>query len=339
MPHESTPWAFELPPLWFEDFSGTADRSRGIREPWYHFPRIPMTIEQRRKAMRRLSIIILTTIGALAVTGSGASAPGSAAGDPVQPVASHGLPASLDALYPPQAEQPEYLMRMVGLNGHLVGIGIDLEQQDLEHAAVSYASFKAAYLELAGLVPEWRDRFPEAPVEALDAALTAGDPAQVGPAFGAVGAVCGSCHHETMAAVAYRYHWPDANTITTVDPVSGARVGHAEFMHQLDHSLTGITHDLAQGQLDAARGHYQDFRRRFEALAGTCEDCHGTEERHYFTDAASVARVEAIGAALGEQPPDPAAVNGAVMEVGVATCHRCHLVHVPAAFAKSAARH
>lgn len=255
----------------------------------------------------------------------------------VQPVASHGLPPSLDALYPPQAPQPEYLLQMLRLNSLMVGVAIDLEQQELEHATAGFAAFKAAYLEVAELVPEWRDRFPIAPVEALGAALASGDPAQVGPAFGAVGAVCGSCHHDSLTAAYHRYHWPDANAITTTDPVSGQRVGHAQFMHQLDFSLTGITHDLGQGQVEAARAHYRDFEKRFAALAETCEDCHGTEERHYFTDAASAARVEAIGAALAADSPDPAAVQGAVMEVGVTTCHRCHLVHVPAAFSKAAA--
>ncbi len=257
----------------------------------------------------------------------------------LRPVASHGLPASLDALYPPQAQGPEYLMRMVGLGAAMTGIGVDLAQQDVEHAAQSFAAFRAAYLGVAELVPEWRDRFPIAPVDALGAALASGDPAQVGPAFGAVGGVCASCHHDSMAAAYHRYHWPDANAITTTDPVSGQRVGHAQFMHQLDFSLTGITHDLGQGQVEAARAHYRDFEKRFAALAGTCEDCHGTEERHYFTDAASTARVEAIGAALAAASPDPAAVQAAVMEVGVATCHRCHLVHVPAAFSKPAQGH
>jgi cytochrome c556 len=287
-------------------------------------------------------LVLSAAAGALALAAAAppvAAGAAAAGGEAVQPVASHGLPASLDALYPPQARQPEYLMQMVGLGAAMTGIAVDLEQQDLEHAAQSFAAFRAAYLATAGLVPEWRDRFPAEPVEALGAALASGDPARVGPAFGAVGGVCASCHHDTLTAAYQRYHWPDANAITTVDPVSGQKVGHAQFMHQLDFSLTGITHDLGQGQVEAARAHFRDFQKRFAALAGTCEDCHGTEERHYFTDAASAARVEAIGAALAATSPDPAAVQGAVMEVGVTTCHRCHLVHVPAAFSKAAAAH
>jgi hypothetical protein len=142
-----------------------------------------------------------------------------------------------------------------------------------------------------------------------------------------------------MVAVTQRFGWPDASTITATDPVSDRSVSHAELMHMLDFSLTGITHDLAQGQVDAARGHWIDFKRRFAALAETCEDCHGIEERFYFTDAASAARVEAIGQALGADVPEVAAVQQAVAEVGMHTCHRCHLVHVPAAFAKAQIAH
>lgn len=256
-----------------------------------------------------------------------------------QTVASHGLPASLDALYPPQAQQPKYLMHMVDLGARMTGVAVDLATQDFEHLASSFAAFEAAYRETAGLVPEWRDRFPVEPVTSLGEALASGEPDRVGPAFAAVGGVCADCHHDTMVAVTQRFDWPNANAITATDPVSGEKVAHAEFMHMLEFSLTGVTHDLAQGQVDSARTHYQDFRRRFEVLAETCEDCHGIEERFYFTDAASKARVEAIGAALDADAPDPAAVQGAVMEVGFNTCHRCHLVHVPAAFAKARAMH
>ncbi len=287
------------------------------------------------------SRLVVSVAVAIAVAGSVAGTAGQqeAHGTASQTVASHGLPASLDALYPPQAQQPVFLMHMVGLGARMTGVVVDLAGQDLEHLASSFAAFEAAYREMAGLVPEWRDRFPMEPVTSLGEALASGDPDRVGPAFDAVAGVCDSCHHDNMVAVTQRYHWADANAITTTDPVSGRKVAHAEFMHMLDFSLTGITHDLAQGQLDSSRKHYQDFRRRFAVLGEICEDCHGVEERFYFTDAVSTGQVEAIGAALEAAAPDPAAVQGAVMEVGFNTCHRCHLVHVPAAFSKAPVMH
>ena len=285
---------------------------------------------------------VVSVAGAIAVAGGAAVAAGQQVSQPsgvAQAVASHGLPASLDALYPPQAAQPQYLIGMVDLGARMSGVAVDLATQDFENVAASFAAFEAAYRATAGLVPEWADRFPIEPVAALGEALASGDPDRVGPAFAAVGGVCESCHHDTMVAVTQRFDWPDANAITVVDPVSGSKVSHAEFMHMLDFSLTGITHDLAQGQADSARQHYQAFKRRFTVLGEICEDCHGTEERFYFTDASSAARVEAIGEALDSADPNPAAVQGAAMEVGFNTCHRCHLVHVPAALSKVAATH
>jgi cytochrome c556 len=285
---------------------------------------------------------VVSVAVAIVVAGSAAGLAGlqeATQGAAAQTVASHLVPASLDSLYPPQAPQPQYLMHMVALGARMSGVAVDLATEDFENVASSFAAFEAAYRETAGLVPEWRERFPMGPVASLGEALASGDPALVGPAFAAVGGVCAACHHDTMVAVTQRFHWQDANAITTTDPVSGQKVAHAEFMHMLDFSLTGITHDLAQGQVDSARKHYQDFRRRFAVLAETCEDCHGIEERFYFTDAASAARVEAIGAALEAAVPDAAAVQGSVMEVGFNTCHRCHLVHVPAAFTKGPALH
>jgi cytochrome c556 len=285
---------------------------------------------------------VIVVVFVIAMAGSAAGNAGeheTGHGTAAQTVASHGLPASLGALFPPQASKPVFLMQMVNLGSRMTGVAVDLATRDLERLAPSFAAFEAAYRETAALVPEWSDRFPMEPVVSLGEALASGDPDRVGSAFAAVGGVCESCHHDTMVAVAQRHDWPDANAITTTDPVSGQNVAHAEFMHMLDFSLTGITHDLAQGQTESARSHYQDFKRRYQTLAETCEDCHGVEERFYFTDAASTARVEAIGAALNTSDPDPAAVQGAVMEVGFNTCHRCHLVHVPAAFAKASAVH
>jgi cytochrome c556 len=260
-------------------------------------------------------------------------------GSAAKMVPSHGLPAALGVLFPPQASEPEFLMHMFGLGGGMTGVVVDFATQDTEHLASSFEAFAATYRETAGLVPEWGDRFPMGPIDALGEALASGDPGRVGPAIEAVAEVCESCHHENMVAVTQRFEWPDANAITITDPVSNGKLSHAEFMRMLDFSLTGITHDLAQGQVDAARGHFADFKHRFAALGDMCEECHGTEERFYYTDAASAARVEAIGEALAADAPDPAAVGGAVMEVGLMTCHRCHLVHVPAAFAKASAAH
>ena len=42
------------------------------------------------------------------------------------------LPASLEALYPPKAGQPVFLLRMFGVNMTLTGIAVDLFENDLD---------------------------------------------------------------------------------------------------------------------------------------------------------------------------------------------------------------
>jgi cytochrome c556 len=226
-------------------------------------------------------------------------------------------------------------MSMVDLAAAMTTIAVDLSEQDVENAANGFARFKTVYAEAAELVPEWRDRYPGGPVQELGDALAGGDPEKVMAAFGAVGAVCSDCHRATMAAVQHLYHWPDPRAITASDPVTGEKVDFIRFMHQLDFSLTGVTADAVQGQVEASRRHFRDFRARFGILAEICQECHGTEERRYFTDATAHALVERLGASLANATPDLDAVTKAAAAVGHETCFRCHLVHIPAALARA----
>ncbi|MDP2662375.1 MAG: hypothetical protein Q8R28_16780, partial [Dehalococcoidia bacterium] len=101
-------------------------------------------------------------------------------------------PASLAQYYPPQAQAPIWLIEMFNLVGPFEGIGVDLQEGDVQGAKANYDAFKAQYNKVSGMVPEWKGRFPPGPVDDLGKALDSGDPAKVGPAMGQVGQVCGS---------------------------------------------------------------------------------------------------------------------------------------------------
>ncbi len=90
------------------------------------------------------------------------------------------LPVSLDNLYPPKAEQPVYLSRMLGMSTPFTAIIVDLFENDAPNAMADYEKFKAEYYEVSQLVPEWQAMFPMAPVEELGAALETGDQGRVG---------------------------------------------------------------------------------------------------------------------------------------------------------------
>jgi len=82
------------------------------------------------------------------------------------------LPASLDNYYPPKAQGPAYLMAMHKLNMPLAGLVCDLFENDMGNVFMNLDEFKAEYRGVAGLVPEWTDEYPEAPLTELEAALT-----------------------------------------------------------------------------------------------------------------------------------------------------------------------
>jgi cytochrome c553 len=242
------------------------------------------------------------------------------------------LPAALDDLYPPKAKEPVYLIKMIGLAESFGGILGDLFENDLPNALASFQKFMAQYGELSGLIPEWKSSYPPGPIEELGASLKAGDQGQVLAAVEKVGGVCTACHVENIASVQFRYGWPDFSKIRAKDPLTGEEVSLHQLMVFLDASFSGIGPDLEQGQAKNAQKQFQGFKARFETLAGTCQECHGQDERKYYVDNNVRAMVEELGEAAAESSLEKA--HKLVMGIGMESCHKCHLVHHPAAFAQ-----
>lgn len=97
--------------------------------------------------------------------------PGGTEGSP----AANPFPRSLDAFYPPVADRPVYLFGMLGLETSFSGIVVDLMEDDLEGARGSFEDFQRRYREVAAMVPEWREEYPEEMVKELGTALATGD--------------------------------------------------------------------------------------------------------------------------------------------------------------------
>lgn len=243
-------------------------------------------------------------------------------------------PASLDSLYPPAAQGPVLLMRMVGLAEALSGLGVDVFQQDRENVPAGLERFRSEYAAVAALVPEWQASYPMEPVEALAAALETGDPAQIGPAFEAVGAVCHDCHVANMSKVQFRYRWGDFGSIALTDPSSGRSLNFRQMMQEMEMAFVGVGTDLAQGQLANARQNFATFQARFDLVASACAYCHASE-REYFVDADVRRLIQQLGAALRTAAPDGAQMMQLGQRIGEESCARCHLVHGPAAMAKA----
>jgi cytochrome c556 len=242
------------------------------------------------------------------------------------------LPARLDDLYPPKAKEPVFLFRMIGLADAFGGFLGDLFENDLPNVPASLEKFKAEYKSVAELVPEWKTRFPLAPVEELEAALKTTDQGKIVSAAQKIGEACTACHIETMARVQHKYDWPDFSAIRVKDPLIGDSVDFQQFMLALDVSYAAIRTDLGQGQAANAQKQYQGFKARFEAMADACGDCHGQDERKYYVDESVRRLVEDLGKAVAE--PSPEKAGKLLVSIGIESCRTCHLIHVPAALAQ-----
>ena len=244
------------------------------------------------------------------------------------------LPASLDAYYPPQADEPVWLGEMMQFFATLDGIVVDQLQGDAAGVQANYEAFRAQYEKVSGMVPEWQDRFPMEPVEALGAAVASGETPAVMGAVDAVGAVCHNCHLQAMPQAHFRYTWADFADVEGLDPLTGETVPFAILMRYMGANFIGITNDLRQGQAENAAMQLEAFKARFQAVVGTCGACHDSDRR-YFVDTDIDALLDDIGNAVSSS--DLAAAEKAVQALGAESCRKCHLVHIPAAYSKQAA--
>ncbi|MFQ6070543.1 MAG: hypothetical protein ACE5LC_08470 [Candidatus Aminicenantales bacterium] len=243
-------------------------------------------------------------------------------------------PSSLDAMYPPTTEQPVYQMRMMGMAVPLSAIFVNLKENDFQNVMPNFKNFKAQYTEVSKLVPEWEKDYPLEPVEELGKALESGEQEKVMEAFEKVGKVCSDCHTANMVKVQQKYHWMDFREIKATDPLTKEELDFTTFMQYLDGSFTGVMVDLQEGQMENALRHFEGFRARFLAMSDTCGDCHGTEERKYYIDKSVQTLVNNLGQALKNPSTKPEQFEGLMMGIGMESCGKCHLVHIPAAYAK-----
>ncbi len=245
------------------------------------------------------------------------------------------FPSVLDAMYPPAIEQPMYQLRMMELEIPMAGILVDLFENDMVNVKTNFENFKTIYEEVAKLVPEWENKFPLEPVEGLGIALQSGEQEMVMAAFAKVGKVCMDCHLETMAKVQQKYHWMDFRDVKVTDPLTNDKMSFPAFKQFLNTSFLGIGVNLQEDQIENALRQFEGFNARFQALKDTCGDCHGTSERKYYVDESVQAVINKLGQALGSPSSlNQEQVQELVMAIGMESCGKCHLVHVPAAFAK-----
>lgn len=279
--------------------------------------------------MKRVTyLILLVTLAAAAVSLSGRTEVPAEASS-VQTMA---VPVSLESYYPPQAPGPVYLMEMHKLSTPFSGMMSDFFEGDQANALANYEAFRAQYLKIAGMVPEWQQAYPIGPVDELGTAIKAGEQAGVMQAAEAVGKACHNCHVSTMVPVQQRFHWGDFGAIAVTDPIGKHDASFVQLMHLIESDLSGIGNDLQQGQIENAKAHVQGLAQRFGTLQETCAACHDSE-RAYFVDNRVMQAIADLQPALEANPVQPEIVGRLLQTIGQESCFGCHLVHLPAAYA------
>lgn len=243
-------------------------------------------------------------------------------------------PSSLDLFYPPNTKQPVYLIRMFDLAEKFTGILIDLAEEDLPNIRPSFEQFKEDFVSVSKLVSEWEDRYPIDPVDELGEAINSGEKGRIMSAYEKVGHTCHSCHIEYMAGVKAKYHWQDFRNIKIEDPILKTEVDFVQLMRNLNYNFSGVTYDLKQGQIERALENARAFQMRFQSSIETCQECHGTSERQYYVDDDIQQTVASLIQALSKNPTDEKEIANHVMTIGMESCFKCHLVHVPSAYLK-----
>jgi hypothetical protein len=243
-------------------------------------------------------------------------------------------PKSMDQYY--WKEPSDYLMAMFGLVGPMGAMETHLNDGNMDKAKESFAAFKAQYFKVSKMVPEWSDHFPSEPIENLEKALDSVDYGKINPAIQGVGMTCAKCHQEHLPEVWYKYHWGDFKEIKISDPVTNKLLGFVEYMFGLHHSYSAVntylSEEKAGGKFNKTIEALYDLEKRVEALNVGCKECHGKEDkRRYFTSSDIIDLLSTARHELKKTQPNIEEVNKRLIGVGMGSCYKCHLVHVPAA--------
>ncbi len=136
-----------------------------------------------------------------------------------------------------------------------------------------------------------------------------------------------------MPGVQHKYEWPDFYSIKITDPLTEQEVGFSRLKQYLQTNFAGIIVNVEQGQKENAQRQLQGFNARFQALKEICWTCHQAEPKYYVDDSVQ-ALVDYMGQVLGEASIDSKKIEVLSQGIGSESCHKCHLVHSPAALSK-----
>lgn len=236
------------------------------------------------------------------------------------------LPQSLSNYY---NKDPIYLINMFDMGGAMMGIIVNVQQNDTDNAKVSFDAFSKLYENTSNMVPEWKGYFDTDVVNGLGTALKSGNPGEIFPAIDKVGKTCSNCHEAEKPTVWAKYHWKDFRTITMVtgNPQEPELPFAAAKMKYLAPAFDGVIVNIKEGQkIEAAEG-WNQFNAMFSNLEKSCLQCH-SEPPRYFVSSDIKSLISKVGKDITAGNLQEA--GDAMQQIGMESCYKCHVIHEPA---------
>jgi len=241
-----------------------------------------------------------------------------------------GLPESLDQYYNETTGRPfEYLLDMYELGESMMGIPVNLGQEDFPNAITSFEEFHDNYNYSSTMVPEWERYYNQKAVIELGRALDEHDEFAIGIAMGEVGETCSDCHQDTLTPVYYEYYWGDFREVEIETP-DGPKPWKEAKMNFLLMGFDGIGVNIKEGDQPGAQESFELFDSMFDNMSANCSACHNSEPRYYVSEDIT-GMINTMGALI--EAGNLTAANNLRYGIGD-SCHKCHIVHMPPQYAK-----
>jgi hypothetical protein len=241
------------------------------------------------------------------------------------------LPKSLNQYYP-SGGPPILLLSMLDMVDSLEFTAVNLQENDLVDAKITFNKFSGEYDNVSKMVPEWNGYFDKSLVTNIGSDI---DNQNVPKAFedmGKLGKSCDKCHTENTPEVWAKYYWKDFDSInvTTIGPYKPV-APWTDAMGYMALNFDGMIINLKEGKQDAANQSFENFRTMLLNFKKACSECHNTERKYFVSDDV-MAMVNQTGEYV--KSGNITGVEQSIHIIGMEICYKCHVLHQPAQMMK-----
>ena len=151
--------------------------------------------------------------------------------------------------------------------------------------------------------------------------------------IGKLGEGCAKCHTDKMPQVWNKYNWNDFGKLTlkTPNPAEPVLPFPAAKIKYLAAGFDGIGVNIKNNNQKGAQESFGLFKTMFDNMNSTCSSCH-VSPRTYYVSADIQAMIKLMGEKINSGNRSEA--EGLRMGIGMESCYKCHVLHMPAQFAK-----